>query len=233
MSKSRKVSFQDIKSEVIKRIQNRVWRQGTLLPTEHELALEFDCARATVNRALRELAEEGIVDRKRKSGTRVNMSPIKQAKFEISIVRQTIEDTNAIYRYSLVDRALAQAPDWLRAQLNVPVDGQVLYVKCMHYADDHPFQIEERWINVDAVPDVVDADFTQSGPNEWLLAEVPFSNAEITFCAVAATEAMAEFLAAPLNAPLFQMERKTWFRGKPVTFVRMSFRPGYRMSTKY
>ena len=105
MTLHKKVSFHDIKEEVKARIENRVWPQGSLLPTEMELAEEFGCARATVNRALRELAEQGLVDRKRKSGTRVKSTPSKQAKFEISVVRRTIEDMNATYRYALVHRS--------------------------------------------------------------------------------------------------------------------------------
>lgn len=233
MSKSSRVSFQDIKSEVLTRIQDRTWAQGTLLPTEHDLAEEFSCARATVNRALRELAEEGIVNRKRKSGTRVTISPSKQAKFEISIVRRTVEDMNASYRYTLVDRHLTDAPDWLFAQLDLAENARVLHLKCMHFADNRPFQFEERWINVEAVPHVVEADFSKVGPNEWLLAEVPFSEAEIVFSAVAASPGVADFLATPQGTPLMQMERSTWFQAQSITFVRMTYHEGYRMRSRY
>jgi GntR family histidine utilization transcriptional repressor len=233
MTLHRKVSFHDIKEEVKARIENRVWPQGSLLPTEMELAEEFGCARATVNRALRELAEQGLVDRKRKSGTRVKSTPSKQAKFEISVVRRTIEDMNATYRYALVHRSIIDAPAWLRAQINVAEGAQILHLNCMHYADNQPFQFEDRWINIDAVKSVVDADFSTIGPNEWLLEAVPFSNAEITFSAVGASGEVADFLATPKGTPLFQLERTTWFRSKPITFVRMTFQPGYRMSTRY
>lgn len=229
----RQAKFLDIKQEIIARIQNGIWAQGALMPTEQELAQEFACARATVNRALRELAEQGLINRKRKSGTRVNATPIKQARFEIALVRQTIEERNATYRYALVECAQTAPPDWLRAQLDLPKHAAMLHLKCMHYADNQPFQFEERWINTDAVPDVIEADFTNSGPNEWLLAQVPFSNAEIAFSAIAADDEMARFLATPADTPLFQMERTTWFQDKPVTFVRMTFHPGYRMQTQY
>jgi len=233
VTSQKKVSFQDIKTEVIARIQNRVWTQGSLLPTEHQLAEEFGCARATVNRALRELAEQGLVDRKRKSGTRVKKTPAKQARFEITVVRQTIEDRNAQYRYALVHRSVIEAPAWLSAQIGVAPGSQILHLNCMHYADNRPFQFENRWINIAAVPSVLDADFSRIGPNEWLLSEVPFSDAEITFSAVPASADLSEFLATPTGTPLFQLERTTWFQDQPVTFVRMTFQPGYRMSTKY
>lgn len=233
VSKTQKVSFQDIKDEVVHRIQTRIWPQGSLLPTEHDLAGEFGCARATVNRALRELADQGIVERRRKSGTRVKKSPTKQATFEISVVRHSVEEMNATYRYALVDSAQVQAPAWLRARLDLGDAARMLHITCMHYADGQPYQFEDRWINIAAVPHVTDADFAVTGPNEWLVAEVPFSDAEITFSAVAATDELGEFLATPTGTPLFQLERSTWFQGQNVTFVRMTFHPGYRMQTRY
>ena len=121
MQPQKKTSFQDIRDEVLRRIQDRVWDQGALLPTEQELSEEFGCARATVNRALRELAERGIIDRKRKSGTRVAIAPVKQARLEITVTRQQVEDMNAVYRYRLVSRAAVPAPGWLSSQMGLPM----------------------------------------------------------------------------------------------------------------
>jgi GntR family histidine utilization transcriptional repressor len=228
-----KTSFQDVRDEVIRRIQDHVWPQGTLLPTEFELAEEFGCARATVNRALRELADRGIVDRKRKSGTRVAIAPVRQAVFEIAVVRQTIEETNAAYRYALVNRRIGEAPPWLAAQLGLDSKAQVLHLQCMHYADNQPFQFEDRWINVEAVPEVLDQDFGTRGPNEWLLEQIPFTDAEIALSAVQSDGELAEFLAIPPGSSILQMERVTWLKGQPVTLVRMSFHRGYRMRASY
>lgn len=233
MSEHKNVGFQDIRDEVLNRIQTRVWPQGSLLPTELELAAEFGCARATVNRALRELADQGIVTRKRKGGTRVVTTPIKQAKLPITVVRKAVEDMNAEYRYALVSRTIIDCPAWLQAKLALPEGTQVLHLTCVHHADNRPFQFEERWINIDAVPNVVDEDFLTIGPNEWLLAEVPFSDAEIAFSAVPANGSLQDFLAVPVGTPLFQLERTTWFQSKPVTFVRMTFHQGYQMRTTY
>lgn len=225
--------FQDVRDEVLNRIQTRIWPQGSLLPTEVELASEFGCARATVNRALRELADEGVVTRKRKGGTRVATTPVKQARLPIAVVRQTIEDMNAQYRYALVSRAVIECPGWLLAKLNLPTGAQVLHLNCMHHADNRPFQFEERWINIATVPHVLDEGFLTTGPNEWLLAEIPFTTAEIAFSAVPATGQLQDFLSVPPGTPLFQMERTTWFRNNPVTFVRMTFHQGFQMRTTY
>ena len=130
MNAHKRISFQFVRDEVKRRIETRIWPQGTLLPTETQLAEEFNCARATVNRALRELAEQGFVERKRKSGTRVKKLPSKQAKLELSLVRQVVEDQNAAYRYSLVERNVVPSPGWLSSQLSLQADARVLHVVC-------------------------------------------------------------------------------------------------------
>ena len=137
MTEQKNIGFQDIRDEVINRIQSRIWPQGSLLPTELELAAEFGCARATVNRALRELAEQGIITRKRKGGTRVVTTPIKQAKLPITVVRQTIEDMNAEYRYALVSRTQIDCPAWLQAKLE-PAGRRTNPASAMHASRRQP-----------------------------------------------------------------------------------------------
>ena len=228
---TRRTGFQEVRDTVLRRIEDRVWPQGSLLPPEIELAAEFGCARATVNRALRELAEDGIVDRRRRGGTRVATDPVRHAKLQIPVVRQTVEAQGAAYRYGLVSRTELPCPAWLATRLALPEAAPILHVRSMHYADNAPFQFEDRWINIAAVPNVAEADFTTTGPNEWLLREVPFTEAEVSFMAVAADPELAEFLGSPAGAALFRMERTTWLRKEPVTFVRMTYHPGYRMTS--
>ncbi|KIC09576.1 GntR family transcriptional regulator [Leisingera sp. ANG-M1] len=225
------MSYRDIKQVVVDRIQNRIWAPDSLLPSETELAEEFSSTRTTVNRALRELAEEGYLERKRKAGTRVLNAPVRKAQFSIPLVRDEIAETGASYRYSLVEQTLLAAPDWLAARLELTQGRQVLHIRCMHYADNAPFQYEVRWIIPESIPEVLEADFTQSGPNDWLVQKVPFTNLEISFMATKADQAIAEFLDAPAGDPVFTAERITWLRGAPVTLAKLYFAPGYRMTT--
>ena len=56
-------NWQSVQDEVLRRIHAREWPPGALIPNEADLAIEFGCARSTVNRALRSLAESGWLDR--------------------------------------------------------------------------------------------------------------------------------------------------------------------------
>lgn len=228
-----KVTYRDVKSDVLSKITGGVWAPGDLLPTEVDLAATYECARATVNRAMRELAEDGIVERRRKAGTRVRMAPLRQATFSIPVVRREIESLGAQYSYDLLSCSSQAAPGWLGSRLGLRAKTRVLHLKCLHSADGSPYQFEDRWINLAALPQAAEADFSRSGPNEWLIGTVPFSNAEISFSAICTDDETARHLGCAAGAALFQAERSTWWEGAAITFVRLAFQPGYRMTTRY
>ncbi len=226
-------TYRDVKADILEKITLGVWAPGSIIPKEIELAETYGCARATVNRAMRELADDGIIERKRKAGTRVRMAPVRQARFEIPVVRKAIEDKGGDYRYALVRKEQKEAPDWLRARLKLNDGCRVIHLICMHYSDGTPYQFEDRWINLDLLPNAAEIDFTDSGPNEWLVATIPFSDAEISLQAVEADSELAEHLDCAKGDALFQAERSTWWEGKAITFVRLTFRRGHTMTTRY
>jgi len=226
-------SYRDVKSDILSKITKGDWGPGSLLPNEVELAATYGCARATVNRAMRELADDGIVERRRKAGTRVRIEPVRQARFHIPIVRSEIEKKGATYRYSLVSSTVQEAPDWLRARLLLAADFRVLRLVCMHYADGVPYQHEDRWINLAALPRAECANFSEVGPNEWLVSTIPFSDVEISFSAALADSKLADYLGCLKGDPIFRIERSTWWEGQAITYVSLSFKPGHRMTTRY
>ncbi|MGB6119237.1 MAG: GntR family transcriptional regulator [Mesorhizobium sp.] len=228
---SARASFRDIKHEMERRIADRVWAPGALIPGEEDLAREFGSARATVNRALQELARAGIVERKRKAGTRVALHPVREARFVIPLVRQEIEGDGAIYGYRLLAREAGTPPAVILARLGLPASTPMLHLRCLHLADAMPWQYEERWINMDAVPAVRDQDFAAIGPNEWLVNNAPFSRADFVFRAARASADEATHLSVGEADPVFVGERTTWIGAKPVTFVRMTHPQIYMLRT--
>ena len=232
MEKTGKTGYLDIKANVLKRIRDNTWPPNTIIPGEIELAGEFGCARATVNRAMRELVEDGFLDRKRKAGTRVKSSPTRQAKFVIPLIREEIESRGEEYCYVLEKREIHTAADWLCARLGLKQGSEMLHLQCIHHAAGSPFQFEDRWINLRAVPTAAQADFKTTGPNEWLVNEVPFTDVELTFSANSANKQVAGFLSAAEGTALFTIERITWLEKMPVTYAKLSFSAGYQINTR-
>ena len=228
----KRASFRDIKEEMLRRIADRTWRAGALIPGEAALAEEFGAARATVNRALQDLARGGIVERKRKAGTRVALHPVREARFVIPLVRQEVEGAGASYGYELRSRTVTLPPPDVARRLGVADDANMLHLTCLHRANGRPFQAEDRWINPQAVPGVLEVDFAEIGPNEWLVANAPFSRAEFAFLAEAAQADIAGMLEVDAGVAVLVGERLTWLRERAITLVRMAYRPGYRIASE-
>ena len=232
MPTSGNTGYREIKHIAIQRMQNGTWAPGDILPSEAKLALEFSCTRTTVSRAMQELANEGYLERKRKAGTKVLINPSRQARLSIPLIKDEIQSTGAAYRYSLVTRERCPVPDWLSSRLSLPGRGDALHLLCMHYSDNRPFALEDRWINLAAVPDAAGEDFSQMGPNEWLVRKIPYSRAQFSFVATIADQRLAQFLATRPGEAILQADRITWLRETAVTFALLSFTPGYRIRTE-
>ncbi len=233
MKPSASLSYRDVKAEILNRVRAGLWPLGEIIPGEEALAAEFGCARVTVNRALRELASEGVVERKRRAGTRVVQGRRRAARIEIPLIRTQIEERGAVYRYVLLSHEILVAPETARARLSIEPDTEALHLRCLHFADGSPYQLEDRWINLDAVPDARLENFEQIGPNEWLVREKPLSEAEHTFLAANAGEDEATLLGLELHDALFVIERRTWLADQTITWVRL-FHPGasFRMTSR-
>ena len=74
-------AYQGIKDFILGRIHAGEWAEGDQVPSENELAREFNVARMTVNRALRELTSEQVLTRVQGSGTFV-----ARPKYESTLV---------------------------------------------------------------------------------------------------------------------------------------------------
>lgn len=160
-------NWQAVQNEVLRRIHARLWKPGDFIPNEVDLADEFGCARATVNRALRSLADAGVLDRRRKAGTRVALHPVSKATLEIPVIRLEIEERGHAYGYALLDQETTTAPPCINAMMDVLPDTPLCHVTALHEADDKPYVIEDRWVNLTAVSQAKSIDFGNISPNEY------------------------------------------------------------------
>lgn len=225
-------SWTGIRAELLRRIHDRVWQPGAQIPHEADLAEEFGCARTTVNRALRDLADSGLVVRKRRAGTRVALNPPQRATLTIPILREEVEALGRSYRHSLLERDLRPLPPMLHGAFQVTLGSDVLFLKTLHFSDERPYAYEERYINLEAAPEARDRTFEDVSANEWLVHNAPYSHGDISFFAVNADKTLSHKLDASPGTALFAMERITWSGGLPITHVRLIFAPGYRMRTE-
>jgi len=221
-------SWTGIRDEVLTRIRDRTYPPGALMPTEAELAAEFGCARATVNRALRELAENGLLDRRRKAGTRVAAEPVRKATVTIPLIRRQIEALGAAYDFVVTRREAQPLPaDMVEA---LGHGGEMLHMITLHRADGQPRVHEDRWVNVATVPDLAGADLNSVSVNEWLVRNIPYTTGELVIDAAPAGR-LGEALGCPADAAVLRLTRTTWMGRDWITHVRQTHAPGFSLTS--
>lgn len=224
-------NWQSVQDEVLRRIHAREWIPGDLIPNEADLAVEFGCARSTVNRALRSLAESGLLDRKRKAGTRVAAQPVAKATLDIAVLRCEIEECGAKYGYHLISRGVEQPPLNVSGAMKTAAKEAQLHVRALHLADDEAYAIEDRWINLACVPGANAEPFQSISANEWLMKHAPYTHGEIAFSAMQARSDDSKMMGVAQDSALFTIDRLTWDGTTSVTKVRLLFKPGYQLRT--
>jgi GntR family histidine utilization transcriptional repressor len=213
--------YREIQAALLERITRGDWPPGSAIPHEAALAQEFGVTRPTIGRALRELVDGGLVERKRRAGSRVAIRQAAEAVMRIPVVRDEIEGRGGRYGYLLLERRVAVPPAAVRAALGLGPAARALQVRCLHLEDGHPFQLEDRWINLAVLPEAAEQAFAAGSANEWLVRQVPYTRTEHVLRAAAADASEAEALQVEPGSPVFVIERTTWVGDDAITRVRL------------
>jgi GntR family histidine utilization transcriptional repressor len=218
--------YKKIRLDIERRILSGDWPPGHRIPFEHEIMARYGCSRMTVNKALSELVQADLIERRRRAGSFVRRPQYLSAVLKVPDIRAEITALGRTYGYELVKRTLRAATAADRARLGVAAPCKVVAVSCRHSADGVPFALEDRLIDLAAVPAAADVDFAVDPPGTWLLDHVPWTEAENAISAIVADEASSKALAIGRGAPCLVIERHTWRKAqRPITAVRLVY-PG-------
>src|SRR3984957_14653887 len=145
--------YQRIRSDLEARIMSGVWPPGHRVPIEHELMATYSCSRMTVNKVLSALADAGLVVRRRRAGSFVSRPRVQSAILQIPDLKAEVEKRGEQYGYRLLDLRKRSASTQDKSHLGISSRASVLAVRGRHEAEGQPFAIEDRLINLEAVPD--------------------------------------------------------------------------------
>jgi GntR family histidine utilization transcriptional repressor len=219
---------QKIKTYVLDRLESGEWQAGERIPSEADLCALFDASRMTVNRAVRELTEIGVLRRHQGRGTYV-ADPVATAPlFEIRSVKDEIKQRGQRHgcRVLCAKRVAMTESDVRRTGLE---PGDQYFLKAVHFADGEPLQIEERYVSMTAAPGFIFQDFGAVTASEYLLQHVPYTDVIHTVQAIAACDEAGALLGLPIAAPCLRLTRKTLFDDRVITHVELTH-PGTKFS---
>lgn len=212
-----------ILTEIEQNILSGRWPPGFRIPSEMELTVHYGCSRMTVNKVLTQLAQAGLLERKRKAGSFVTRPHTSSAVLEIPDLRQVVLGMGQEYSSQMLSRLQRRSTHEDMDAMRMSKASSVVHALCLHMAGARPFCIEDRLINLEAVPDAEQEMFTEQSPSSWMVNHVPWSSAEHRIRAEAASEETAGLLKVAPGFPCLVIDRRTWTGRLPITFVRLTF----------
>jgi GntR family transcriptional regulator, histidine utilization repressor len=212
-----------ILADIRQRVLSGSWQPGFRIPIETDLALHYGCSRMTVNKAMTQLANAGLIERRKKAGSFVLAPRSQSALLELQDVKDDVAAMGRPYRFVLSGQKtrLSSASDITRLGLKKP--GQVMVLTCLHFAGNAPYCHEDRLINLEAVPAAREQKFDDIAPGRWLIQHVAWTEAEHRIRAETPTSAIARILALAPGEACLVLERLTWRSGTPLTDVLLTY----------
>ncbi len=203
------------------------WPPGALMPSEAELVAKFGVSRMTVNRALRELQSEGLVERVQGVGTFAAALHRVSSTLTIRDLHDEIVARGHAHRADVHVVREERASRPLAERLGLDAGAPVFHTLIVHHENDVPLQCEDRYVNPASAPSYLDVDFTRTTPTHYLLDVAPVWEAQYSIEASPASPDEARWLGIGLGEPCLVVVRRTVSRGIPVTLARLSH-PGSR-----
>lgn len=219
--------YDQIRRAIRDLVLSGAWPPGTSVPPEHALMEQLGASRMTVHRALVQLAREGLITRRRRSGTIVASPPTSHAMLDILSIPEEVRRLGQRYAYEILSRRDGRPAPELAELFGLKRSETVVHLVTLHRGDDQPHVLEERVIHLATVPSAAAEDFAETPPGDWLLQNSLWSQAEHAISAVAAEPDDARRLAIAAGEACLLVERRTWNQGAPVTAVRLLY-PGTR-----
>jgi GntR family histidine utilization transcriptional repressor len=223
----RRLPSEEVKASIRQRIAEGGWQPGMKLPSERELVQQFGCARMTVHHALRELEDEGLIERRQGSGSYVaQLHPISNV-LQVRDIRDEIAERRHVHatRVCSVQREKAGAD--IATAMRLRKGATVFHVRLVHLENGVPIQLEDRHVNPALAPDFMERDFTQVTPSHVLFEHAPLTEAEQVVEAVLADAEQARWLDIGEGSPLLMVSRRTVSQGAVASVARL-YHPGSR-----
>lgn len=136
--------YQQVEDEIYRRIQSGVYTSAEKLPTELELAKQFQVSTITVKKAILNLVEQGLLCRKQGKGTFVVSHKQTRELREVIGFSQTCQLNGTVPGSKTLEQALVPAPMIVKEALQSQED-RVVFISRLRYADGAPMAIESNW----------------------------------------------------------------------------------------
>ncbi len=226
-SASPEPQYLKVKNHLREGIASSHWVAGDLLPSEGALVALFEVSRMTVNRALRELQSERLIERVQGVGTFAAQLHRVSSTLTIRDLHDEITERGHRHEARVVLAREEVAPAALAQQLGLAPGSKAFHTLIVHAEDGVPLQCEDRFVNPACAPHYLSVDFTRTTPTHYLFEVTALWRAQYSIEAALPTREEAALLGIGAGDPCLVVVRRTFTRDAVITIARL-VQPGAR-----
>ena len=227
MSAQAKHRYQQLKDLIIEQISSGDLRPKDRVPSENDLVVSTGVSRMTANRALRELTQEGYVNRVAGIGTFVSDLKAHSHLLEVRNIADEVAYRGHTHSAHVVRKCRQSADEQVAVALQVAEGTELFNILLVHCEDGEPIQVEDRYVITEFAPEFLQQDFTVVTPSAYLNDISPLQEADHVVRAVMPEKTVQELLKLTAREPCLVVIRRTWANDRPVTYGRLHH-PGSR-----
>jgi len=184
---------------------------GDSIPTEKDLAVAFNVSRITAKRSMDELANEGLIERRRGVGSHVTYKYVpKPVRAPLVGMLQEIESMARNSHATILECAMLKPPRPIRDELELSLDDSALHLRRVRERNGMKFGYYISWttgVDMPAQPELFE--------NEPRLSYFRSNGLEIThvtqtLSATAATDEVVQALDVEPGSPLLTLTRRSY-----------------------
>lgn len=219
--------YKKIKQDVTRMITSGQLVSGQRVPSDNELAASFQVSRLTAHRALRELAQEGLVQRVHGVGTFVAAPRETSAATRIYNIADEVRSTGKSFRSVVGYLGSVPVSAVIAAEMGIHEGERLFYSSVIYSSEGVPAQLEDRYVMPDFAPDYLGQDFTAASTTDYLQSIAPADEAEQVIEAIVPDAKTRRLLEVTNREACLLVIRKTWVARRITTYTRF-VHPGSR-----
>lgn len=217
--------YQKVKQHLINGIRDNRWPEGERIVSENELVSECKVSRMTARRAIKELEHEGVLFSVRGKGTFITPAKSHSSAIELRNIAEEIRNRNNTYRCDVLQHRVVSNP--IICALFGPDLDKVYFSSVIHYENDLPIQVEERYVHPFYADDYLSLDLKRITANEYLTSKCPVNTVDHQIEAVNADSQMKAWLQLNDQEPCLKVSRMTRYQDSLISYAKL-YHPGSR-----
>lgn len=192
------------------------------IPSEHELANQFDVSRLTVRRALQTLEQDQLIFRSQGLGAFVKAPMPKKKLLHLHSFDEDLSHAGIKPESVILSQKLEVPPYHVRSILGLDEQKKAFQLIRVRKGDGRVFAYDITWLPVFYGQLIEDKDLRFTSIYSILENEynIPILKGCHRFDAAIADETLAEFLQVNLNTPLLMIRRASYSTGNKVVYYQ-------------